>query len=294
MDYILQVNQLHKRYKDVNAVNGISFGIPQGICFGLLGPNGAGKTTTIEIIEGVIRESSGEILYKGKLRDKTFAQQIGIQFQSTALPDFLTVREVIELFSSFYSQPQPLQKLVELCELADFIDREANKLSGGQKQRLLLALALINDPEIVFLDEPTTGLDPQSRRKFWDLMTMIKSRGKTIVLTTHYMEEAELLCDELIIIDHGEIVAQGSPRQLLDTHLPHKRVCVDQQNVPFNRFNIVGEINLINNEIEITTSSVEQTLQALMAQRFDMSSLRVRNPTLEDLFIHLTGHQLRD
>jgi ABC-2 type transport system ATP-binding protein len=294
MDYILQVNQLHKRYKDVNAVNGISFGIPQGICFGLLGPNGAGKTTTIEIIEGVIRESSGEILYKGKLRDKTFAQQIGIQFQSTALPDFLTVREVIELFSSFYSQPQPLQKLVELCELADFIDREANKLSGGQKQRLLLALALINDPEIVFLDEPTTGLDPQSRRKFWDLMTMIKSRGKTIVLTTHYMEEAELLCDELIIIDHGEIVVQGSPRQLLDTHLPHKRVCVDQQNVPFNRFNIVGEINLINNEIEITTSSVEQTLQALMAQRFDMSSLRVRNPTLEDLFIHLTGHQLRD
>ena len=294
MDYILQVNQLHKRYKDVNAVNGISFGIPQGICFGLLGPNGAGKTTTIEIIEGVIRESSGEILYKGKLRDKTFAQQIGIQFQSTALPDFLTVREVIELFSSFYSQPQPLQKLVELCELADFIDREANKLSGGQKQRLLLALALINGPEIVFLDEPTTGLDPQSRRKFWDLMTMIKSRGKTIVLTTHYMEEAELLCDELIIIDHGEIVVQGSPRQLLDTHLPHKRVCVDQQNVPFNRSNIVGEINLINNEIEITTSSVEQTLQALMAQRFDMSSLRVRNPTLEDLFIHLTGHQLRD
>ena len=294
MDYILQVNQLHKRYKDVNAVNGISFGIPQGICFGLLGPNGAGKTTTIEIIEGVIRESSGEILYKGKLRDKTFAQQIGIQFQSTALPDFLTVREVIELFSSFYSQPQPLQKLVELCELADFIDREANKLSGGQKQRLLLALALITDPEIVFLDEPTTGLDPQSRRKFWDLMTMIKSRGKTIVLTTHYMEEAELLCDELIIIDHGEIVVQGSPRQLLDTHLPHKRVCVDQQNVPFNRSNIVGEINLINNEIEITTSSVEQTLQALMAQRFDMSSLRVRNPTLEDLFIHLTGHQLRD
>jgi|TARA_B110000908_G_scaffold31241_1_gene37163 ABC-2 type transport system ATP-binding protein len=294
MDYILQVNQLHKRYKDVNAVNGISFGIPQGICFGLLGPNGAGKTTTIEIIEGVIRESSGEILYKGKLRDKTFAQQIGIQFQSTALPDFLTVREVIELFSSFYTQPQPLQKLVELCELAEFIDREANKLSGGQKQRLLLALALINDPEIVFLDEPTTGLDPQSRRKFWDLMTMIKSRGKTIVLTTHYMEEAELLCDELIIIDHGEIVVQGSPRQLLDTHLPHKRVCVDQQNVPFNRSNIVGEINLINNEIEITTSSVEQTLQALMAQRFDMSSLRVRNPTLEDLFIHLTGHQLRD
>jgi len=294
MDYILQVNQLHKRYKDVNAVNGISFGIPQGICFGLLGPNGAGKTTTIEIIEGVIRESSGEILYKGKLRDKTFAQQIGIQFQSTALPDFLTVREVIELFSSFYTQPQPLQKLVELCELAEFIDREANKLSGGQKQRLLLALALINDPEIVFLDEPTTGLDPQSRRKFWDLMTMIKSRGKTIVLTTHYMEEAELLCDELIIIDHGEIVVQGSPRQLLDTHLPNKRVCVDQQNVPFNRSNIVGEINLINNEIEITTSSVEQTLQALMAQRFDMSSLRVRNPTLEDLFIHLTGHQLRD
>jgi ABC-2 type transport system ATP-binding protein len=294
MEYILQVNQLFKRYKDVEAVNGISFGIRPGICFGLLGPNGAGKTTTIEMIEGVIVESSGEILYKDKPRDKTFAQQIGIQFQSTALPDFLTVREVIELFSSFYTRPQPLEELVELCQLKEFLNREANKLSGGQKQRLLLALALINDPEIVFLDEPTTGLDPQSRRKFWDLMTMIKSRGKTIVLTTHYMDEAELLCDELIIIDHGEIVVQGSPRQLLDKHLPDKRVCIDQQNVSFDASGVTGEITVINNDIEITTTSVEQTLQDLMDQRVDMSSLRVRNPTLEDLFIHLTGHQLRD
>lgn len=294
MEYILQVNQLYKRYKDVEAVNGISFGIRPGICFGLLGPNGAGKTTTIEMIEGVIIKSSGEILYKGKPRDKTFAQQIGIQFQSTALPDFLTVREVIELFSSFYKLPQPMEELVILCELTEFIDREANKLSGGQKQRLLLALALINDPEIVFLDEPTTGLDPQSRRKFWDLMTTIKSRGKTIVLTTHYMDEAELLCDELIIIDHGKIVVQGSPRQLLDEHLPDKRVSIDHQNVSIDESGIAGKIDIINNDIEITTTSVEQTLKDLMAQRVDMSSLRVRNPTLEDLFIHLTGHQLRD
>ena len=298
MDYLLQVSHLRKHYRDVKAVNDISFGIPAGSCFGLLGPNGAGKTTTIEMIEGITTPSAGEILFRGKPRDKSFAEQIGIQFQSTALQDYLTVREVMQLFSSFYQQPLTTEQLIGLCQLEEFIDREANKLSGGQKQRLLLALALINDPVIVFLDEPTTGLDPQSRRKFWQLINTIKSQGKTIVLTTHYMDEAELLCDELIIIDHGKIIDQGSPQQLLNKHLPHKRVCLDQPASDQNPGSIdlqqlTGEIQCSNGQLEITTTSVEQTLQQLMTQQVDLSSLRVRNPTLEDLFIKLTGHQLR-
>jgi ABC-2 type transport system ATP-binding protein len=299
MDYLLQVSHLRKHYRDVKAVDDISFGIRPGICFGLLGPNGAGKTTTIEIIEGIIAPSSGEILYKGRAPNKTFCQEIGIQFQATALQDYLTVREVINLFASLYDRPVATDTLVQLCELGEFIDRQANKLSGGQKQRLLLALALVNDPVIVFLDEPTTGLDPQSRRKFWDLVTLIKAQGKTIVLTTHYMDEAELLCDELIIMDHGKIIDQGSPRALLEKHLPHKRVCIDLPDNPAISHALINQHlsgELINKEgqLEIITTSVEQTLQQLMAQHVDLSSLRVRNPTLEDLFIQLTGHQLRE
>jgi ABC-2 type transport system ATP-binding protein len=294
MDYLLQVSQLRKQYRDVTAVDNISFGIRPGICFGLLGPNGAGKTTTIEMIEGITQASGGEILFRGKARDKQFSQQTGIQFQSTALQDYLTVREVLALFASMYKTPLPAAQLIELCELGEFVDREANKLSGGQKQRLLLALALINDPVIVFLDEPTTGLDPQSRRKFWTLVNTIKAQGKTIVLTTHYMDEAELLCDELIIMDHGAIIDQGSPQALLDKYLPHKRVCIEQAQITFDRKLLSGELIDDNEQIEIVTTSVEQTLRELMEQQVDLSSLRVRNPTLEDLFIQLTGHQLRD
>lgn len=294
MDYLLQVSHLRKHYRDVKAVDDISFGIRPGICFGLLGPNGAGKTTTIEMIEGITSPSSGEILFKGKPRDKHFTQQTGIQFQSTALQDYLTVREVLALFGNLYERPVASEQLIELCELGEFVDREANKLSGGQKQRLLLALALINDPVIVFLDEPTTGLDPQSRRKFWRLINSIKAKGKTIVLTTHYMDEAELLCDELVIMDHGKIVDQGSPQNLLDKYLPHKRVCIDQSQVNFDQQQLSGTIVQAQEQLEIITTSVETTLRELMAQQIDLSSLRVRNPTLEDLFIQLTGHQLRD
>src|SRR5690554_2132445 len=227
MTYLLEVDHLRKHYGSLKAVDDVSFAIRPGICFGLLGPNGAGKTTTIEIIEGITAPTSGEIRYRGKPRDKSFAERCGIQFQATALQDFLTVREVLTLFASFYREPLPVTELIRWCDLGEFSEREANKLSGGQKQRLLLALALINDPEIVFLDEPTTGLDPQSRRNFWELITTIKRRGKTVVLTTHYMDEAEQLCDELIIMDHGRIIDQGSPRALLDKHLPLKRVCLD-------------------------------------------------------------------
>jgi ABC-2 type transport system ATP-binding protein len=291
---ILEVRQLSKSYGPLTAVDGISFTIDPGVCFGLLGPNGAGKTTTIEMIEGITRPTSGAIFYHGQPQGKHFTQHSGIQFQSTALPDFLTTREVLDLFSSFYKHTIPIETLVEQCALTEFTQREANKLSGGQKQRLLLALALINDPEIVFLDEPTTGLDPQSRRRFWQLIEAIKARGKTIVLTTHYMDEAELLCDELVIMDHGHIIDKGSPRALLEKHLPHKRVCIDNPDREIDTSHLSGELIATNGGLEIITTSIENSLQQLISQGVDLSSLRVRNPTLEDLFIKLTGHQLRE
>lgn len=293
MTPILEVRNLTKHYRLVQAVKGISFSIPTGICFGLLGPNGAGKSTTIEMIEGIKTPSSGEILYKGAPRGKDFAQQCGIQFQSTALPDFLLVREVLTLFHSFYDKTLAIDELVSLCDLGEFLDQEANRLSGGQKQRLLLALALINDPEIVFLDEPTTGLDPQSRRRFWHLIDRIKKQGKTVILTTHYMDEAESLCDDLVIIDHGTIVDQGSPQSLLQKHLPHRQVSLHTDS-EIETAAITGEVSFSPGVVTIDTLSVEKTLQELMAFNLDLSTLRVHNPTLEDLFIKLTGHALRD
>lgn len=294
MQYLLEVNQLRKQFGTFCAVDGISFGIEPGICFGLLGPNGAGKTTTIEMIEGITRPTDGEILYRGKPKDQHFAQISGIQFQATALQDYLTVHEVLNLFAPFYDHHVDIDTLIDQCELGEFINREANKLSGGQKQRLLLALALINDPEIIFLDEPTTGLDPQSRRRFWDLITSIKAAGKTIILTTHYMDEAELLCDELVIMDHGKIIDQGSPRHLLDKHLPFKRVCLDAPFGQIDTAGLSGEVAITPQQLSITTTSIERSLMELMAQHADLSTLKVHNPTLEDLFIKLTGHALRD
>ena len=292
MTDLIEVRKLRKEYKQLVAVDDISFGIPAGICFGLLGPNGAGKSTTIEMIEGIKEPTSGEILYKGKPRDKRFAERCGIQFQSTALQDFLSGREVLELFSTFYKRCLPLADLIERCDLGEFLDRPANKLSGGQKQRLLLALALINDPEIVFLDEPTTGLDPQSRRRFWSLINDIKKQGKTVVLTTHYMDEAESLCDDLIIVDHGRIIDRGSPQALLGKHLPHKQICLSETGLSAD--GISGDMIEHRDQTVISSTSIEQTIRELMTKGLDLSTLQVRSPTLEDLFIKLTGHALRD
>ena len=292
MSFLLEVTHLRKSFGSVVAVDDVSFGIRAGTCFGLLGPNGAGKTTTIEIIEGIKQPSSGNVLYRGLPRTRDFAQQAGIQFQSTALMDFLSVCEVLRLFGSLYQRVLPIEELVALCQLDDFLDRPANKLSGGQKQRLLLALALLNDPEIMFLDEPTTGLDPQARHNFWTLIEGIKAQGKTVVLTTHYMDEAQTLCDELVIMDHGRIVDQGSPRALLDKHLPLKRVYIGWHGVVPR--NLSGALERHNGELRIETSSVETTLQELLAQHIDLAGLRVQNPTLEDLFLKLTGHRLRE
>ncbi|GMG86818.1 ABC transporter ATP-binding protein [Biformimicrobium ophioploci] len=293
---ILTLRNLSKSYDGFEAVKGISLEIPTGICFGLLGPNGAGKTTTIEMIEGVSTPTAGDILYKGDPQRRQLADQAGIQFQSTALMDYLKVNEVLDLFASFYPAPMPRQQLVDLCQLQDILDRSASKLSGGQRQRLLLAVALVNDPELVFLDEPTTGLDPHSRRQFWHLVETIRARGKTVLLTTHYMEEAERLCDDLAIMNQGKIIARGSPQALLDEHFEHVLVCLPQTHFTDNcealRRELADTLSFSGGQAMITSSSVDRTLQQLIESNISLDGLQVRNPTLDDLFLKLTGLSL--
>lgn len=293
MSAVLEVKDLVKRFGDFVAVNGISFSVRPGICFGLLGPNGAGKTTTIEMIEGITKPTAGEIYFQGKPVDASFKERSGIQFQHTALPDFLTTREALKLFHQLYENPRPIDELIADCHLEEYLDRYATKLSGGQRQRLLLALALINDPDIVFLDEPTTGLDPQARRNFWTLIQKIKARGKTVVLTTHYMDEAELLCDELVIMDNGQLIAQGSPQQLLRKHFGTTSIRLSRDVFDARLSDFSEAIVEREEAIEIQSHDVAKTLTALMAKGIPLTSLEVRPATLEDLFIKLTGHALR-
>ena len=217
---LIEARDLVRLYPGVRAVDGLSFQVERGRCFGLLGPNGAGKTTTLELLEGIQAPDGGEILYRGRPLDRGYRESIGIQFQATALQEFQTVAETLAMFAALYPRQADLEELIRLCNLQDFLERDTRKLSGGQRQRLLLAVALVNDPELVFLDEPTTGLDPQARRNFWGLIETVRGRGATVILTTHYMEEAERLCDEIAIVDHGRIVAQGRPASLVREHFP--------------------------------------------------------------------------
>ena len=216
--YIVEARDLTKTYNRSTAVDSINLSIVQGSCFGLLGPNGAGKTTTVEMIENITRPDSCTILYKGAARDKTFNQKIGIQFQHTELLAYLSVRETLKTFGSFYDKCLPIEYIIEQCMLEDIKDKLNNKISGGQRQRLLLGLALINDPELIFLDEPSTGLDPQARKHIWEIIMDMNRKGKTIILTTHYMDEAQNLCDTIAIMDKGRIIEQGSPDSLIERH----------------------------------------------------------------------------
>jgi ABC-2 type transport system ATP-binding protein len=291
---MLEVTDLSKHYAGVKAVDGISFTISRGTCFGLLGPNGAGKTTTVEMLEGIVTPTSGTIRYKGAPLGKRFRQEAGIMFQHTALQEFIKVREVLTLFQRFYPSTRPLDELVEICALQEFLERDTRNISGGQKQRLLLALALINNPEVVFLDEPTTGLDPQSRHNLWEQVRKIKAENKTLVLTTHYMEEAHELCDEIIIIDHGQIVEQGEPQDLLAAHFDNAVITLPRESLPADFQPDPGATLLPQNErIEILSRDLNISIRHLLAQGISLNQLEVRSPTLEDLFLELTGHQLR-
>ena len=296
MTAVLEARRLVKRYPGAssNAVDGLSLTVKQGACFGLLGPNGAGKTTTVEIMEGVTAPDSGAVLYRGSPIGAAFRERSGIQFQETALQERLTVREVLDLFGSLYPRRAPLAELVELCDLGEFLDRDAKKLSGGQRQRVLLAVALVNDPDIVFLDEPTTGLDPQARRNFWELVRLIKSRGKTLLLTTHYMEEAYALCDEVAIVDHGRVIAQGEPDHLLKKHFDGVTLELPKADFRGSSAGLPGKVVERGGAVEILTSEVDAALAALIAGGSSLARLQIRPRTLEDLFLELTGRELRE
>ena len=290
---ILEVRNLIKHYPNVTAVNGLSLAVPEGICFGLLGPNGAGKTTTIEIMEGILEATSGDVRYRGAPLDQRFREEAGILFQKTALQDFLTVRQSITLFRGLYSRGLSVDDVIRMCALEKLESRDNRKLSGGQQQRLLLAIALVNDPSVLFLDEPTTGLDPQARRNFWSLIQSVKERKKTIILTTHYMEEAELLCDEIAIVDGGRIIAQGPPRQLLQEHFADVMLELPKQDFPASARSLPLRIIDIAERIEITTDDLDGTLRTLIDAHVPLNNLRIRPANLEDLFLELTGKELR-
>jgi ABC-2 type transport system ATP-binding protein len=303
----IEVIDLKKIYGETRAVDEISFQVQPGEVFGLLGPNGAGKTTTVEMIEGLRPPDSGSIRVLGLDPQHELRQiknRIGIQLQTTALYPRLTVREVIDLFASFFNgrPPIPTETLITMVGLNDKAHTRSKELSGGQKQRLSVALALVNDPEIVFLDEPTTGLDPQARRNLWDVITNLQQRGKTILLTTHYLEEAEVLCDRVAVIDHGKIIALDSPDGLIRQHFSDTAI----------EFNAIGAIetdrlrvlpglsNLVVTDQQVTlhSSDVPQTMSGLLdlskQQAIKFRDLTVHSATLEDVFLKLTGRHIRD
>lgn len=294
MTAALEARNLVKEYPGVLAVDGVSFSVPAGICFGLLGPNGAGKTTTVEIIEGVTPATSGQVYYHGRPAGKQFRQEVGIQFQNTALQDFLTVRESIEMFRTLYDNKADLNDIIEQCSLGELLDRDNRKLSGGQRQRLFLAIALVNRPRILFLDEPTTGLDPQARRNFWDLVRRIRAAGATIILTTHYMDEAQVLCDEIAIMDAGKIIAQGSPDEMLRKQYEGLIIELPISDLTDKLSGIEHTVLDDLGIIEIVTTDVSASLQQLASRVTNLNRIKIRQPNLEDLFLDLTGHSLRD
>ncbi len=293
MPVILQVSNLVKRFGQLTAVNDISFEIHQGSCFGLLGPNGAGKTTTIEMMEGIKTPDVGTIRYHGEALGQQFRNEAGIMFQTTALQEFITVREIMVQFSRFYPNTSSIDELADRYALHEFLNQDTRKLSGGQKQRLLLAMALINKPKILFLDEPTTGLDPQSRRNLWKQVQLIKEQGATILLTTHYMEEAYELCDEIAIMDHGSIIAHDAPDALLTAHFDDVVVQIHANDIPRQIGEQEFQAIYRNGSAHIVTGDVNVTIEHLLRFEIPLDRLRIRARNLEDLFLELTGKELR-
>ena len=306
MSAALTVRNLRKSYGEVHAVQGLDLEVRTGECFGLLGPNGAGKTTTIEICEGLTEPDEGDVEVLG-MRWKDSApelrQRLGIALQETQLSEKLTVREVLALFASFYRTPRTPDHVIDLVALGEKRNARIGTLSGGQKQRLAVACALVGDPELLFLDEPTTGLDPQSRRQLWELVAQYKSTGRTVVLTTHYMEEAQHLCDRVAIVDHGKVIALGSPAELIASlgaeHLVVFRVAEGALE-PEELASLAGvrSARRREGEIELGVEAVHRAVPALLgelqARSVTLAELRTHSPTLEDVFVGLTGRHLRD
>jgi len=291
--YCLEVQNLHKKYKEVEAVKDVSFNIKKGVCLGLLGPNGAGKSTIIEILEGIKDPTSGEVLYYGKKRDIHYKEKIGIQFQSTALQDYMTVQEALELFASFYKSSYSVLSVIKTCRLEDILHRDHRFLSGGQRKRLLLGLALINNPDLIFLDEPTTGLDPVSRREFWNLIEHIKKQGRTIILSTHYMDEASFLCDEVIIINDGKIFDQGNPQALLNSYFEGTKIMFPLSHKDHLTQKLSHSYVEKEGMIEFQTKNIGLFIQEIVSKNLPIEDMEIRSYTLDDLFVQLTGSSLK-
>jgi ABC-2 type transport system ATP-binding protein len=304
----LRVSHLRKAYKDVVAVDDLDLQVRPAECFGLLGPNGAGKTTTIEICEGLTDPDSGEVELLG-MRWNTHAaelrQRLGIQLQDTQLSDKLTVLETVRLFRSFFRHGPQAPEVIALVQLEEKSRSRVGALSGGQKQRLALACALVGDPEFLFLDEPTTGLDPQARRQLWELIERLKQAGRTILLTTHYMDEAERLCERVAIMDHGNAIALGTPRELIasigvehmvefSTGAPAE--AIDQP--ALRRLDGVRDVRSENGAVQLQVAELHRAVPALLdelgRQGIPLTELRTHSATLEDVFVALTGRRLRD
>jgi ABC-2 type transport system ATP-binding protein len=304
-NFVLQVENLVKRYADVEAVRGVSFAVKEGEVFGLLGPNGAGKTTTIEILEGLRTLDSGKVSVCGldpQRNSEQLKNEIGAALQSTSLPDKLRTFEALRLFASFYSRRRNPEELLRRFGLEDKRDTFYSKLSGGQKQRLALAMALVNDPRVLFLDEPTAGLDPQVRREIYDIIEELKREKKTIVMTTHYIEEAERLCDRVAIVDHGKVIAMGTPRELKERSGDKTRIEVrlarQESELALRGLDGVSDCRNFNGGYVLHCQRPPQAIVALVkhleAQGNELVSLEIATPSLEDVFIELTGRRLRD
>jgi ABC-2 type transport system ATP-binding protein len=302
---ILRVEQLEKRYEDVHAVRGVSFSVNEGEVFGLLGPNGAGKTSTIEVLEGLRVPDGGRVSvcgYDPQKNPNELKHEIGAALQSTSLPDKIRVIEAVRLFASFYRRKRKPEDLLKRFGLEEKRNAFYSQLSGGQKQRLALAIALINDPKVLFLDEPTAGLDPQVRREIYDIIEELKRDKKTIVLTTHYIEEAERLCDRVAVVDHGKVIAEGTPRELKqrsgDTTRIEVRLARPTANGSLKSLDGVVDTRELDGAYVLhcrrTAPAIVSLVKHLEAEQNELVSLEIATPSLEDVFIELTGRRLRD